>query len=444
MKKSGFTLIEILVVVAIIAIIAAILLPVISKARERARMTTCANNQHQIAQAIMIYTQENGGAFPFSDSWDIELGQSLDQKLFQCPNNESNKKSYGISSHLFQANGQGIFIVQVTDPSNVGLLIDITAEIDTPSEELLFPTMIEPDLRHDGGVVISFLDGHTEIMTENERLDPSFYNSEMARAFYYPPAVGYIQENYAGYMNGDMIGDETVETEIYGTPENQLPIQAIAEWSAAKGSMVNINSTYFSYIYDDPASLSTTYDLSNISNLIYAYDAVVIISCNRNKRERISSNDLRDMYGDGASETGLDDNGYTLYALPENSIISATFKEQAVYGWSGGANGVWAPFTGDHVIIIDSPAELIQAVMADDKAIGYAPAYMVDPDAARVLILDGVEYSYGNKEWTMFYPMCLKNSAATAGLRQFMQMPEYGFYDSPLFSSLLLPPSYFD
>ena len=57
--KKGFTLIELLVVIAIIAILAAILFPVFARAREKARQTTCANNQRQIAAAIHMYAQDH-------------------------------------------------------------------------------------------------------------------------------------------------------------------------------------------------------------------------------------------------------------------------------------------------------------------------------------------------------------------------------------------------
>ena len=55
---SAFTLIELLIVIAIIAILAAILFPVFGQAREKARQATCLSNLHQIGYAIMMYGQD--------------------------------------------------------------------------------------------------------------------------------------------------------------------------------------------------------------------------------------------------------------------------------------------------------------------------------------------------------------------------------------------------
>ena len=71
--RHAFTLIEMLVVLVAISILAAVLLPVFGKVRERARQTQCLSNLHQLSQAVLLYAQDSDDHFPYGgDPTDLD------------------------------------------------------------------------------------------------------------------------------------------------------------------------------------------------------------------------------------------------------------------------------------------------------------------------------------------------------------------------------------
>jgi len=75
LSGHGFTLVELLVVMSIIAVLVSIVFPVLARTKERAYLTQCTLNARQIGMAVKMYAQDYDDRFPYATT--IDSGSKL-------------------------------------------------------------------------------------------------------------------------------------------------------------------------------------------------------------------------------------------------------------------------------------------------------------------------------------------------------------------------------
>jgi prepilin-type N-terminal cleavage/methylation domain-containing protein/prepilin-type processing-associated H-X9-DG protein len=167
---KGFTLIELLVVIAIIAILAAILFPVFAKAREKARQSSCMNNQRQIAVAILMYAQDHDEVLP--GAADIWVQTNVDRNILMCPT----KGKQVANAYVYFCTVSSAPLGEVTAPATQPLTCDgqHSATTGPPATyDNVAYTVDDFDFRHSTKMIASYVDGHVAIVKSAADLLPS-------------------------------------------------------------------------------------------------------------------------------------------------------------------------------------------------------------------------------------------------------------------------------
>jgi prepilin-type N-terminal cleavage/methylation domain-containing protein len=103
--QRGFTLVEVLVSVALVALLAAILYPVFAASRERARQSVCLSNLRRLGQALTMYHQDCGSYPPFPAWLDPLMPYVKDRRVLLCPSFKAPEGIQVASSYRYPLDG---------------------------------------------------------------------------------------------------------------------------------------------------------------------------------------------------------------------------------------------------------------------------------------------------------------------------------------------------
>lgn len=236
-RSSGFTLVELLVVIGVIAILAGLLIPVVASARRAAGQAKCASNLRQWAIAVNIYVEENNDWLPrrgqgkmptqtldWYDDWFNALPPLLGQRTYRdlvssgqmpqiggnsiwiCPQLYGAANAYG---NLFgYAMNMALSARSAPLPDRIGRVGSASTMVfmaDGPAgycSTIPFASTaaasapFNPIARHTGKVNIAFLDGHVSAY------DAEYVGCNVAGDPVHPDACNQLDVRWYWYVPG--------------------------------------------------------------------------------------------------------------------------------------------------------------------------------------------------------------------------------------------------
>ncbi len=188
--RRAFTVVELLIVIAIIGILAALLLPALGKAKEKARRATCIGNQRQLGLTFQVFANDHDGQIPIGyrggrKQWNamvysgtanqfvlfgwLYLEKFLDEpRILFCPGEQAATQSFSTPENPWPPGAAGVNVqsgyatLPIVDWGNAGAppvwpLLEELAQKPLFADTLGQPARV--DSRHRDGVNATFADG---------------------------------------------------------------------------------------------------------------------------------------------------------------------------------------------------------------------------------------------------------------------------------------------
>jgi hypothetical protein len=140
-----------------VPIFAAMLLPALAAAKQKAMEINCMNNEKQLALAVRIYSTDNANRFPPAATWCDAIQKSVAmENVFKCPAASAQSRC----DYAFNAKLDGLDVSQV-NPQTVMIF-----ESDSGWDAHGGPELAAAHRHHAKNSVVTFADGHAEIVPE--------------------------------------------------------------------------------------------------------------------------------------------------------------------------------------------------------------------------------------------------------------------------------------